>query len=266
MINILFLGDVFGRPGRRLIHELLPSLINRHAVDLVVANVENASGGVGVNIKAAEELFRAGVDVMTSGNHIFRHREIYDYLDHEERLLRPANYPSPSPGRGALLTETNAGVPLGVVNVMGRVFMTPLDCPFATVDREVADLKKRGARLIIVDIHAEATSEKKALAWHLDGRVGAVLGTHTHVQTADEAILPGGTAYISDLGMTGPHESVIGMRKEPVLERFLSGRPTRFEAASKGLRLEGALVTLNPETGRSENIMRIQEVLPPEKK
>jgi hypothetical protein len=260
MIKILFLGDVVGRPGRRLVGDLLPSLVGRHSVDLTIANGENAAGGLGLTVKAAEELFESGVDLLTSGNHIYRHREICDYLDRSRRVIRPANYPDPSPGRGAVCLETAGGVPVGVINAMGRTFMTPLDCPFRTVDREVSRLREAGARIILVDFHAEATSEKRAMGWHLDGRVGAVVGTHTHVQTADETILPGGTAYLTDLGMTGPHQSVIGMKAEAVLAGFLSGRPQRFEVAKKGLRLEGALISFEPLSGRAINIERIQEV------
>ena len=261
MIKILFLGDVMGRPGRRLVRDLLPGLVGRYSVDLTIANGENASGGLGLTIKAAEELFDSGVDLLTGGNHIYRHREIYDYLDQSRRIIRPANYPDPSPGRGSVLWETAGGVPVGVINAMGRTFMAPMDCPFRAVDREITRLREGGAGIILVDFHAEATSEKRAMGWHLDGRVGAVLGTHTHVQTADESILPGGTAYLTDLGMTGPHQSVIGMKAETVLSGFLSGRPQRFEVAKKGLRLEGALINFEPSTGHAENIQRIQEVI-----
>jgi metallophosphoesterase (TIGR00282 family) len=260
MITVLFIGDVFGRPGRRLVRELLPALVNRYEVDLVVANVENAAGGLGLTVKAAEDLFQAGLNAMTSGNHIFRHKEIIDYMEQEERLLRPVNYPEPAPGRGALVVETAGGLLVGLINVMGRVFMEPLDCPFQAVDRAVERVKGEGAAAILVDFHAEATSEKRAMAWHLAGRVSAVLGTHTHVQTADEAIMDGGTAYITDLGMTGPHESIIGMKKDAVVERFLTGRPARFEAARRGLRLEGAVVRLEPGYGAAIHIERIQEV------
>ncbi len=261
MINVLFLGDVFGRTGRRLVEDLLPSLVHRHSIDLVAANVENASGGVGLTIKAAEELFASGVDVMTSGNHIYRHKEIHPYLKKEKRIIRPANYPPGNPGRGSVVVETPGGVPVGLVNVMGRTFMAPLDCPFRAADKEVESLKAAGAKVIIVDVHAEATSEKKALGYYLDGRVAAVLGTHTHVQTADETILPQGTAYLSDLGMTGPHESVIGMKKETILERFLTGLPNRFEASNKGPVLEGAVLTLDESQNRAVEIKRIQQVI-----
>ena len=204
MLNILMLGDVFGRGGRRLVRELLPVLVDRHTIDLVVVNGENASGGLGITANAADELLGYGVDVLTSGNHVFKHREIYHYLEQEERLIRPANYPQPCPGRGKVLVETARGVLVGVVNVLGRTFMSPVDCPFQTAGKEIEELKRAGAGVVLVDIHAEATSEKKALGWYLDGQVSAACGTHTHVQTADECVLPGGTAYITDLGMTGP--------------------------------------------------------------
>ena len=262
MIRILFLGDVFGRTGRRLVRELLPDLTRTYEVDLVVANVENAAGGIGLTIKAADELFASGIDVMTSGNHIFRHAEIVEYMEQNERLIRPANYPAPCPGQGAVLVTTRSGARVGVVNLLGRVFMEPLESPFETADLEIAALARQGARAVLVDVHAEATSEKRALAWYLSGRVQAVIGTHTHVQTADETILAGGTAYITDAGMTGPHDSVIGMKKETILERFLTGRPVRFEAARKGLRLEGVVIGLAEDLGRAVEIVRIQRSLP----
>ena len=261
MINILFLGDVFGRPGRRLVREFLPGLTARHSIDLAAANGENASGGIGLTIDSAEELYSYGIDVLTSGNHIFKYREIHGFLKRENRIIRPANYPEPASGKGGTLVETAGGVKVGLVNVLGRVFMAPLDCPFRAVEREVWRLKDMGAQVILVDIHAEASSEKRALAWHLDGKVSAVLGTHTHVQTADESIMPGGTAFITDLGMTGPHQSVIGMKKEPVLEGFLTGLPQRFEPAKKGLKLEGAVISVEESTGVAKKIYRIQEVM-----
>jgi len=259
MFHILFIGDVFGRPGRLAVREMLPSLVNKYHVDLVVANAENAAGGVGLTIKAAEALFSAGVHVLTSGNHIFKHKEIIAYLDENKRLLRPVNYPDPAPGRGATVVETSGGVKVGIVNLLGRVFMNPVDCPFRAADREIDFLKKAGVQVTLFDVHAEATSEKMALAWYLDGRVGALVGTHTHVQTADEIILPNGTAYLTDVGMTGPHDSVIGMKKDLVIERFLTGRPVRFQAGKKDIYLEGAVITLSPQSGRAENIFRIRE-------
>lgn len=260
MIKILCLGDVFGRPGRRLVRDLLPSLVGRRQIDLVIANGENASGGLGLTPSGADELFDSGVDVLTSGNHIFKHQEIIPYLETRDRLIRPANYPSPGPGRGSTVVRTAGGVAVGVINVLGRVFMEALECPFRATDREIAAVRAAGAEVIVVDVHAEATSEKKALGWYLDGRVGAVLGTHTHVQTADETILPNGSCYISDIGMTGPHDSVIGMKVDRVIERFLTGRPTRFEAAKRGLRLEGVEIWLEAGTGLSKKIERIQVV------
>ena len=261
MINILYIGDIFGHPGRRMVREFLPSLINTHALNLVVANAENAAGGIGLTVKTADELFSAGVDILTSGNHIFKHKEIMDYLEVNERLLRPANYPDPAPGRGSVLLKTGNGVEVGILNLQGRTFMTPIDCPFKAADRELENLKAQGARIILVDFHAEATSEKVALGWYLDGRAGSVIGSHTHVQTADETILPQGTAYITDAGMTGPHQSVIGMKKEPIIDRFLTGRPTRFEPGKKGLRLEGVVCSFDPETGHAEKIQRIKEIM-----
>ena len=258
MFKVLFIGDVIGRPGRRLVRELLPGLVARNEIDLVVANGENASGGLGLTAKAGEELFDSGVDVLTGGNHTFQYKGIEDYLDQREKVLRPANYPEPCAGKGSTLVESAGGVRVGVLNIIGRAFMAPLDCPFRKADAEIVRLKDQGAELILVDFHAEATSEKKAMGLYLDGRVGAVVGTHTHVQTADEEVLPGGTAYITDLGMTGPHRSVIGMKEAAVLERFLTGRPGRFEVAKRGLRLEGAIIFLEASTGVAHKIERLQ--------
>jgi len=261
MFNIFFIGDIFGRSGRRLVRELLPGLIHTHALDLVVANGENAAGGLGLTIKTAEELFSNEIDILTSGNHIFKHKEIMDYLEASDRLLRPANYPEPAPGRGALLLKTGGGVKVGVVNLQGRTFMAPIDCPFKAADRELEMLEAEEAQITLVDFHAEATSEKVAMGWYLDGRAGALIGSHTHVQTADETILPQGTAYLTDAGMTGPHQSVIGMKKDPIITRFLTARPVRFEPSNKGLRLEGVVVSFDPETGRAEKIERIKSVM-----
>ena len=258
IINILFIGDVMAKSGRLLVRELLPELINRHQVDLVVANGENASGGIGINNKAANELFDSGVEVMTSGNHIFKHREILDYLDNNPRMLRPMNYPEPAPGSGVTVVETSAGIKVGVANILGRVFMDPIDCPFRTADRAVTMMKEMGASVTMFDIHAEATSEKQALGRYLDGRAGAVLGTHTHVQTADDTILPGDTAFITDVGMTGSHDSVIGMQTESILERFLYNRPVRFKAGKRGLVLEAVVVSIDEKENKAENIVRIK--------
>ena len=227
MITLLFLGDVFGRPGRDLVRRGLEALIEHHGVDLVVANVENSAGGFGVTREVGDALLEAGVDVMTSGNHIWDKKEAIDYIGAESRLLRPANYPAGTPGRGLFVARTADGRAVGCLNLMGRVFMPLTDDPFAVASREFEALGSQ-TRIILVDFHAEATSEKLAMGWHLDGRVTAVIGTHTHVQTADERVLPRGTAYITDVGMTGPHDSIIGVDRELALGRFLTGMPTRM--------------------------------------
>lgn len=257
--KVMFIGDIFGRPGRKIVKEFIPRLVNEYELDLVIANAENASGGNGLTPDGAEEILNSGVDLLTSGNHIFRYPEISEYLDNSDKLIRPANYPDPCPGQGSTLLRTPGGVKVGLVNLMGRVFMDALECPFRTADKEIESLKSRKADIILVDIHAEATSEKQALGRYLEGQVGAVLGTHTHVQTSDECILPKGTAYISDLGMTGPHDSVLGMKKELVLEKFLTGRPIRFTNAKKDVRLEGVILKFEIESGKAHKITRIRE-------
>jgi len=239
-MNILFIGDIVGAPGRRALEEILPRVVDRQFIDLVVANGENASGGLGITPQVADQLLAQGIDVLTSGNHIWKHKEILPYLESTDRLIRPANYPPETPGRGYAMVETAAGEAAAVINLEGRVFMNPLECPFRTVDRVLEAIPKE-VKVILVDMHAEATSEKQAMGWHLDGRVSAVLGTHTHVQTADERILPNGSGYISDAGMTGPVDSVIGMKKEIILERFLSQRPQPFKVASQNIQLQGVI-------------------------
>ena len=259
-MKILFLGDVFGKPGRTAVKRLVPRLITRHGVDLVVANAENAANGVGVNPETADELLACEVDLLTSGNHIWSKRDIVPYLEARgSRLLRPANYPQGAPGRGHAVVETPDGRKLGVLNLEGRVFMKDLDDPFRAADRLVSELKAQGCTCILVDMHCDATSEKNAMGWYLDGRVSAVLGTHTHVQTADARILSGGTAFITDVGMCGPWDSVIGVKKELVLERFLSQRPVQFEPARRDVWLQGALVDVDDATGKARSIERIQE-------
>ena len=261
-MKVLFLGDVFGKPGRQALARHVPRLIARDAVDLVVANGENAAAGVGITPDLVEELLAAEVDLVTSGNHVWAKREIEGYLARPEaRLLRPANYPPGAPGRGSAVVSTPDGRRLGVVNLEGRVFMRTLDDPFRAADAEVASLRAQGVAAILVDMHAEATSEKAALAFYLDGKVSAVIGTHTHVQTADERILPGGTAFLSDAGMCGPCDSVIGMRKELVVARFLSLRPTGFEPAKRDVWLQGALLDIDEESGKARSIVRLQERL-----
>jgi len=255
-MNILFIGDIVAKPGRRAVRELLPQIVTRHRVDFVIANCENAAGGFGVTREVVVELFDRKIDVLTSGNHIWDKKEVYEFLDTFETLLRPANYPEGTPGFGSVVVKAPGGKTVGVLNLEGRVFMRPIDCPFRTARREIAVLKEK-TDVILVDFHGEATSEKQALGWFLDGDVAAVIGTHTHVQTADERILPGGTAYISDAGMTGPHDSVIGVRKEIVIEKFLTGLPARFDPAKKGILLQGVLISLDEETGKSLSIRRI---------
>jgi metallophosphoesterase (TIGR00282 family) len=261
-LKILFLGDVFGKPGRQAVQRLVPRLIAREGLDLVVANAENSASGTGVTPDSADELLAAEVDLLTSGNHIWSKREIVPYLERKDsRLLRPANYPPGSPGRGRAIVSTPDGRKLGVVNLEGRVFMKNLDDPFRVVLEEIAALRAEGARAILVDMHCEATSEKNAMGWYLDGKVSAVLGTHTHVQTADARVLPGGTAYVTDVGMCGPWDSVIGVRKELVLERFVTQRPVGFEPAKRDVWLQGAIVELDDESGRARSIARVQERL-----
>ncbi len=257
-MKLLFVGDVVGKAGRQILKQKLPSLIDRHMVDLVVVNAENAAAGYGLTLSVMDELYQAGAQVLTSGNHIWDKKEILDALDRDERLLRPHNYPKGLPGCGYGLYETAAGLPVAVVNLEGRVFMKNLDCPFKAADQILEEISGR-AKMIFVDFHAEATSEKQALGHYLDGRVSAVIGTHTHVQTADEKILAGGTGYLTDAGMTGAQDAVIGNQKEPALQRFLTQLPVRLEVAKKDPLLCAALVTIDEETGRCTAIERVQE-------
>jgi len=255
-MNILFIGDIVGKPGRQAVSELLPRLISERGIDLVIANCENAAAGFGVTRDVVEELYHSGIDVLTSGNHIWDKREVMDFIKEYETLLRPANYPAKVPGLGAVAVPTAAGAYVGVLNLAGRIFMQPIDCPFVTAKSKIAELKAK-TKVIIVDIHAEATSEKKALGWYLDGEVSAVLGTHTHVQTADDEILPQGTAYISDVGMTGPFDSVIGIKKDTIIERFLTQIPNKFDVAKGDIRLQGVLLDVDAQTGKANSIERI---------
>jgi hypothetical protein len=254
-VKILVIGDVCGKAGRRALRELLPSM--KEELDFIVANGENAAGGMGLTPDVAEELLGLGVNVITSGNHIWKKREIIGFLEGERRVLRPANYPAGAPGRGSGIYETGSGVRVGVLNLEGRVFMRPLESPFTVAEQHLAYLRN-DTSIIIVDFHAEATSEKMALGWFLDGAVTAVCGTHTHVQTADERVLPGGTAYITDVGMTGPTDSVIGVKKEIAIERFLTMLPNRFEQGKGGLELQAVIVDVNEETGLSFGIDRVK--------
>ncbi|MDR7481218.1 MAG: TIGR00282 family metallophosphoesterase [Armatimonadota bacterium] len=257
-MRILFVGDVTGRPGRRILARRLPQLRCEHAVNIVVANGENAAGGMGLTAEVAAELFAVGVDVLTGGNHIWKNREAYALLDSDPRVFRPANYPAGVPGRGAAVVRLADGTALGVLNLEGRVFMQALDDPFRIAREEAARLRAV-TPAIIVDFHAEATSEKVAMGWYLDGRVSAVVGTHTHVQTADERVLPGGTAYITDVGMTGPRDGIIGMARESILERFLTQLPVRFEVAPGPVQLNAVVVEIT-EAGHATSIRRLQVV------
>jgi 2',3'-cyclic-nucleotide 2'-phosphodiesterase len=256
MTRLLFIGDLVGRPGRDLIRRGLAALVAHHRVDLVIANVENAAAGFGLTPNLADDLFDAGIHVMTGGNHTWDKKEIIPYFATQPRLLRPANLPPGAPGRGRCVTRAGNGVPVGVINIMGRVFMTAIDDPFRVVLDELAAIRDE-ARLVLVDFHAEATSEKVAMGWHLDGRVTAMIGTHTHVQTADERVLPRGTAYLTDAGMTGPHDSVIGVDRGAIIQRFLTALPQRFETATENPRLNAVLVTADEDTGRATEITRV---------
>jgi metallophosphoesterase (TIGR00282 family) len=258
LVKLLFIGDIVGRAGRRTLVDHLDRLIDRYMVDLVVANGENAAAGYGLTGSVLKELFDAGVDVVTSGNHIWDKKEIMAILDRETRLLRPANYPPGLPGVGSGIYETAAGIKVGIMNLEGRVFMKNLDCPFRTADALVDELK-RETPLVFVDFHAEATSEKQAMGFYLDGRVSAVVGTHTHVQTADERILAGGTGYLTDVGMSGSQDAIIGNEKDSAMERFLTQLPVRLEVAKKAPQLSAVLLTLDEKTGHCEQIERIQE-------
>lgn len=257
-MKLLFIGDVVGRAGRKMLNEHLNRLIDQHYIDLVVANGENAAAGYGLTVPILKELCSAGVDVVTSGNHIWDKKEIYHSLDQDARLLRPANYPAGLPGRGAGVYETAAGVKVGVLNLEGRVFMKNLDCPFRKADDLVDELKAETS-IVFVDFHAEATSEKQAMGYYLDGRVSAVVGTHTHVQTADEKILAGGTGYLTDVGMSGSQDAIIGNQKEPALDRFLTQMPVRLEVAKKDPQLSAVLLTIDEATGSCTAIERIQQ-------
>ncbi len=256
-MNVLFIGDIMGEPGRRAMSRLLPKVVTQQVVDLVIGNGENVAGGFGITPELAQELFEMGLSVITTGNHAWDRREILDFIRQEPRLLRPANYPSGAPGQGSIVVETPAGERLAVLQLMGRTFMPTLDCPFQVARREVARLKAE-TRAIIVDMHAEATSEKMAMGHFLDGEVSAVVGTHTHVQTADEQILPKGTAYITDIGMTGPVNSVIGIKKELAIEKFLTQMPRRFEVASGPAVFSAVLIELDGQIGKAIRIQRFR--------
>ncbi|MDY0096212.1 MAG: TIGR00282 family metallophosphoesterase [Candidatus Vecturithrix sp.] len=259
-VTLLFIGDIVGKAGRRAVKTLLQSVVHEFQVDIVIANGENAAGGVGITPKIAEDLFSSGIHVLTSGNHVWQKKEIIEYIQHERRLIRPLNFPPETPGMGSCVVHTDSGQAIAVLNLLGRVFMDGFSCPFRAADQEIHRLKDSGAT-VIIDFHAEATSEKQALAWYLDGKVGAVLGTHTHVQTADEHILPQGTAYITDVGMTGAMDSVIGVETEQVIQKFLTYMPVRFESALLHPCLHGVVVTLDTARKVAVRIARLRRPL-----
>jgi metallophosphoesterase (TIGR00282 family) len=259
-VKILLIGDIVGEPGRRAVAELLPRLRREHEVDLVIANGENSAGGSGITPAIAQELYAYGVNIITTGDHLWDQKEVIGLLQNEARFLRPLNYPKGTPGQGSMVWQGDNQPPVGIMNLQGCTFMANLENPFVCARAEVARMREK-TNIIFIDMHAEATSEKAAIARMLDGQVSAVIGTHTHVQTADEQIFPGGTAFLSDAGFTGPHESVIGREIEPVIKRFLTLQPQRFGVASGDIKLQGAVVEINPHTGRAEKIQRISERL-----
>jgi metallophosphoesterase (TIGR00282 family) len=255
--RVLFLGDIVGEPGRMAVSATLPSLIEQHRPDLVIANGENVAGGLGITRRTATKLFESGIDVLTTGNHVFRHREVYEYLDSSDRIVRPANYFESNPGRGHTVIEKD-GVRWGVLNLCGNVFMQAAYSPFHVADRVLAQLRDK-ADYVFVDMHAEATSEKVAMGWHLDGRALAVIGTHTHVPTADGRVLPGGTAFVSDAGMTGSRGGVIGVKKEQIIERFITHMPVKFETAVDDPWVMGCLI----ETGDNGLARSFEQLIVP---
>ncbi|MGA8104643.1 MAG: TIGR00282 family metallophosphoesterase [Candidatus Acidiferrales bacterium] len=254
-MRLLFIGDIVGSPGRRIVHDRVQDIVAQRSVDLVIANAENSAAGFGITPKIAEDLIALGISVLSGGNHIWDRKEIFEYFPHQPRLLRPANFPPGSPGSGLYVGEKN-GTKFAVLNLQGRTFMTPIDDPFRTAAAELEKIPP-DVKVILVDMHAETTSEKQAMGWFLDGRVSAVVGTHTHVATADARILPGGTAFITDVGMTGPHDSVIGMEKDPIIRRFQDALPARFSVAEGNVQMNTVFIDVNPEDGRALNIERV---------
>lgn len=255
ILRILFVGDIVGRGGRKIFEKHIGSIIDQEHIDFTIVNVENAAGGFGLTPKLGEKILSAGADVMTSGNHIWDRSEVFDYFDRQPRLLRPGNYPPGTPGAFSIVAETRTGAKVATINLQGRVFMPAIDCPFRSVDKQIETLRQQ-TPIIVVDFHAEATSEKMAFGWHVDGRVSAMLGTHTHIPTADTRILPRGTAYVTDVGMTGPYDSVIGMTVESSLPRFLTGRRSRFEPETKNPRLCSVVVEVDERSGEALSIRR----------
>ena len=256
-MRILFIGDIVGSPGRQIVRDRLADIVGQRQIDLVIANGENSASGFGITPRLTEELLSAGIEVLSGGNHIWDRKEILDFIPREPRLLRPANFPATSPGSGLFCGTSRQGTPYAVLCLQGRIFMAANDDPFSVADRELLRLPPE-TKVVIVDMHAEATSEKQAMGWYLDGRVSAVIGTHTHVATADEHVLPGGTAFQTDVGMTGPHNGVIGMDKAAVMRRFLDGQPARFEVASGDVQMNTVLIDVDETTGRARGIERVR--------
>ena len=255
-INVLFIADIIGKPGLIIIKKVVKQLREQHQVDLCIANGENGSAGKGLTSSIAQEYFANGIDVITSGNHIFEKYGIHKLLNTNNKIIRPLNYPFGVSGKGSFIATILNNIKIGVINIQGRTFMFPIDCPFRTVKEEINRMSQV-TPIIIVDFHAEATAEKMAMGWYLNGRVSAVIGTHTHIQTADETILDKGTAYITDVGMTGPYNSVIGMKKEIAIKRFIQQLPERYQPADSGLKFAGVLITINAESGKAESIKRL---------
>lgn len=254
-MRILFIGDIVGKPGREVVKNILPRVITEENIQFVIANCENAAGGFGLTPKISREVFSIGVNVITMGNHVWARKEISEIIE-EENILRPANFPSEVPGKGWAIIQASNGTKVGIINLMGRVYMSTLECPFRTADAIIEEISKQ-TKIIVVDMHAEITSEKVAMGWYLDGKVSAVIGTHTHVPTADERVLPQGTAYITDIGMTGPLDSVIGIKKEIILKKYLTQMPMRFEVANDDLVFAGAVMEIEEKTGKAKSIKRI---------
>ncbi|HHV59938.1 MAG TPA: TIGR00282 family metallophosphoesterase [Clostridiaceae bacterium] len=258
-MNVLFIGDVVGNPGRRAIKELLPELKREYSIDFCIANGENAAGGSGITYVVAQELYKSGIDAITMGNHVWSKKEIFSFIESDTKIIRPANYLEGLPGKGSAVISNNNGK-IGIINLMGRIYMEPVECPFRTADKEV-EILKNSVRIIIVDMHAEATSEKTALAWYLDGKVSGVIGTHTHVQTADERILPFGTGFITDVGMTGPYEGIIGVKRNTVIEKFITFMPARFELEKGKIQLNAVVLEIDDSTGKTIEMHRIMKII-----
>lgn len=256
-MKIIFIGDIVGNPGRKMIKEFFAEYKKINKIDFAIANGENCVGGTGITYSVAQELLGCGIDVITLGNHTWAKKEIFDFLGTDSRIIRPANYPAENPGKGSTWIDVS-GINIGVLNIMGRVYMDPIDCPFKAADREIEYLSSV-SDFIIVDFHAEATSEKNAMGYYLDGRVAAVLGTHTHVQTGDEKILPKGTAYITDVGMTGPYDSILGVEKDIIIKKFLTQMPERFEVAKGDVQFNAVIIDIDDNTHKATSIRRVSE-------